>query len=660
MPGLSKAATRSHRDRDTLLRALAASMDAVIVADDRDEIVFFNDAAARLFGHASEAVMGRPLAETIITPRYRAAHAAGMAIYRETRRAGAFVGPTFSEGLHSSGAVIALELSIGIVEPLTGPLFVYFARRAEEDAANRAVAPSGSAGRSPDNAANEHFLAVMSHELRTPLTGILGALDLLRNTQLSIAQRGLADTASRSANALLSIISDIIEMSQAHDDALPIARTEFSLLTVVADVLAVVAHPASQKDNQIRVQYDPALQHEFVGDQAKIRQVLLHLMTNAVKFTANGNIDLSITRCGGTMSRPQIELSVSDTGQGVSEEDHHRLFREFSQVELGYGRHAEGNGLGLALSKRLVEAMAGEIGYETNPAKGSRFWFRLALDLAEARSDGLPSERDLRALRSGAELTLLVVDDNETIRSIVQALISQLGHKVHAAESGAAALELARSRRFDGIFMDISMPGIDGVEAIKLIRDLPSPASAVPIVALTGHALAADRDRFIAAGADHYLSKPVSLPALAHILDILQDHAIANPAAHSPKEETATVPIMDPAILDTLRDAVPAEDLIRVLEGFARDLQQRRHSLTASPMIEPEAVRQIVHSLAGSSSSLGARRLSDFAHAMEEAAILGDSAALIGDISRFVELIDQTVEAAKQAGADLRRASSRA
>lgn len=367
------------------------------------------------------------------------------------------------------------------------------------------------------SAAKSLFVATISHEIRTPMNGVLGMADLMRATPLNHEQRILLDGITRCGKSLLALVNDVLDLSKLEAHRMKLDAGAFLLQETVEETLAVLAPAAQQKDLRITAGFSPELPEAISGDAGRYRQVLMNLVSNAVKFSNRGTIHVHVEQHLSGSVR-MIRTTVADEGIGVPEEAWKDLFRPFSQVDNSSTRTHPGTGLGLAISQRLVQLMEGRIGFQSKVDVGSQFWFEIPLTPAdplkvvEAGLDKRPGER--------RRLHILVAEDNPMNQFVVRKQLQRLGHSVHIAENGSQAIEAFPNEDWDLILMDCQMPVMDGYEATRTIRRMETTSGRrVPIIALTANAMVEDRTRCYEAGMDDYLHKPIDMTELRRVLD---------------------------------------------------------------------------------------------------------------------------------------------
>ncbi len=370
------------------------------------------------------------------------------------------------------------------------------------------------------NLAKSAFLANMSHEIRTPMNGLLGMLKLLEHTELTTRQSDYTHKAAGACEALLGIINDILDFSKIEAGKMELDRHDFVLAEVLGDLKAILAASLGGKDITLRIEADPSCPPRLHGDAMRLRQVLLNLAGNAIKFTERGNVTLAVRASAATSQSVTLEFAVEDEGIGIAADKLEAIFDGFTQAESSTTRRFGGSGLGLAISTRLVAMMGGRLQVSSSVGHGSRFFFSAPFDMAQAPATPQPAtERRSDPGAPLAGLRVLVVEDNRLNQEIVATVLDLYGATVDIAGNGidGVAQALAADPVHDAILMDIQMPDIDGLEATRRLR-AHARMQTVPIIALTANVMESDRDACREAGMNDHIRKPIELEALVACL----------------------------------------------------------------------------------------------------------------------------------------------
>jgi two-component system, sensor histidine kinase len=484
-----------------------------------------------------------------------------------------------------------------------------------------AIAESLSAARLEAESANRAksaFLANMSHEIRTPFHGMLGMMSLLQEARLTPQQAGFLETAKESAQHLLSILNDILDISQLETGKLQVTPEPVDLLRLINEVGALMREQAQAKGLSMRVAVSPDVPRWVQADATRVKQILFNLLSNAVKFSNSGTVELavSVTTGGG------LEFTVRDTGIGMDQATLARLFQRFMRADESTTRRHGGTGLGLEISRDLARLMGGDITVRSAPASGSTFTVSLPLPATEpAQPASMPAPQAAHTVAATApqgaprRLHVLVAEDHPVNRAYLEAVLDKLGHTAVFSEDGDGAVRAMQAQEFDVVLMDLHMPGMDGFAAARAIRAMPGAAGRVPIVALTADAFREARERAREAGMDGFVTKPAHLPQLREVLARYGGGAAPAETAALPAPVGAATGRLDLATIENVQHTLSAAQYTMLLQRFFLESMN-----PANTQADAQALRAHAHSLKGAALSLGLRNVAELAEQIHSAA----------------------------------------
>jgi PAS domain S-box-containing protein len=613
----------------------AATQISIVATDDSGFIRVFNAGAEQMLGYRASEIVGIHTPEKFHDPAECAARAeqltrergrpvTGSAVFVEYARDHPFEQRQWTY-VRKDGSRLTVDLIVTAVRDTNGRISGFLGLATDITARKRLEAELRSkhekleeqTRRAEDaNHAKSQFLAAMSHEIRTPMNAILGMADLLCETSLDAEQREYVELFQRAGNNLLALINDILDLSKIESGRFELETVPFVLDDLVDQTIELMEPRAREKGIALTVERASNLPASLAGDPLRLRQVLVNLLGNAVKFTNSGEIALAISRDDpGAPGR--LTFAITDTGIGIPQHQIARIFDDFTQGDASTSRHFGGTGLGLAISNRLVELMGGAFTVTSEVGVGSTFTFTamfevIGEDAGRRERDDPHGHRAAPAIDEPRPLAILVAEDYADNRVLIQAYLKGSPHHVEFAEDGRRAIDLFAQRPFDLVLMDIQMPGIDGLEATRAIRRMEeSRPLRASILALSANARPSDIQQSREAGCDGHLSKPISKRAL---LAVIHNCAVVKAGA-----------VLDAAIaaMDAAHVSDGLEELrLEYLDARRREIAELQRLVRANDM---ERVRVIGHNLAGSGSSYGLDTLSDIGRALENAALAKDA-----------------------------------
>jgi PAS domain S-box-containing protein len=616
-----RAGQRTSQARARLETTIGASLDAVLVTDAEGRILDYNGAAEEVFGYKRDEVLGQLVGPLVMPEHKRERYERSIRrLIRFDDRNPRGGGLLQLKALRSSGEEFPVEVSVALATAETGPVVVFFIRDiSEREQDKKALLRSRDEALAAEQAKSD-FIAVMSHEMRTPLNGLMAAHDLIDREPLSEGQARFMGIARSCGEQLLGHVNDVLQIASIEAAAEGAADEQFDPVALIRNVADNMLPLASANGNSQVLNIDDLVPREVTGRAGRLRQVLVNLVGNAHKFTWHGEVTIALS-CKDTGAETTVLLlKISDTGCGIAPDKCEAVFDDFVRVDASYGRETEGTGLGLSIARRLVLAMGGRIGVDSTPGIGSTFWVRLPCGLTEAVSE--PRGKTAEAMAECPDLAgkqILVVEDNHINRTVLRELLLETGARVCEAVNGQDGVDQARAQRFDLIFMDFSMPVMDGLAACRAIR-AGGICRATPVIGFTAHVDAGRQGEAIAAGMNTLLTKPVSRRQLHQVVaEILFP------------EQALPLIDMDHAaeLCDVLGDRVFEASLARFLQETDAVMRRLRDpaatdvtttggtATTGAAAQVPRALAVELHNITGAAGTMGAARLVHAVRAVE-------------------------------------------
>lgn len=660
-----KSAENQLWQTNALQKAILESANYTIISSKPDGlIVTFNRTAEQKLGYTAEEMIGKHTPAVIHLSEEVEARAMELSLELgrkiqpgfETFIAKVSIGEIDEREwtyVRKDGTHFPVRLSVTALFNESGEITGYLAVGSDITEQKRAAEELLQAKETAEGAsrAKSDFLATMSHEIRTPMNGIIGMSSLLLDTDLQPKQREMVDAVRQSGDALMTIIEDILDFSKIEARKLDLMEEVFRLESVIRGVVDLLHHKAMAREIELIVNIAPDVPSTLIGDPGRLRQILMNLVGNGIKFTDEGHIRIDVKRLESTTDGlVNLEMSVTDTGIGMTPEQQAQLFQAFTQVDSSSTRRFGGTGLGLAISKRLVELMGGKIGVESQCQAGSRFWLHLPMRVALTEAMPLPEEKlAIEETATIADSTsskprLLVVEDNEVNARMAIMMLEKYGYAAELATDGEEGVDRFASGVYDGVLMDCHMPRMDGYEATRAIREIESSNTwqrpRCRIIAMTANVMEGERERCLEAGMDDYVSKPLRAKplteALARISVLSETKEDAEASPWSRDDESAAK-----YAIQQLADELSVEDARELIENWLKDTPARILDLEKLVTGDDQAaLRRTAHSLKGSSSLFGLTFLNSLCRDLEQLAennLRANQSALIAQLKQAFE-----------------------
>jgi PAS domain S-box-containing protein len=617
------------RESELMLRKIIdASLDAVINIDADGNVTAWSNQATKMFGYTREETMGKKMGTFIVPPQHREAHDRGMNHFLKTGEGSVLNRRIEITGFNKSGREFPIELSISPIKMGRKYFFSGFIRDITESKKAEQELISAKQAAEQAQLAEQQFLANMSHEIRTPMNAVIGMTHLLYETSPTESQKEYLDSLVFSADSLMGIISNILDLSKIEANELEFEQQAFSLLELLKSLQQTFQFKVREKPIRVVLYMDPKIKNNLIGDSVRLNQILTNLLGNASKFTTQGIIGVTAKLIAATGGQYIMQFKVHDTGIGIEKDNIDKIFENFKQADVKITRKFGGTGLGLTIVKQLVELQSGSIKVESTKDQGSIFTIILPFKDSGILQTEISNKEDSEYQISEAlkEVKLLVVEDNPMNQKLIVKILELWGCPFEIASNGYIALEKSMEEKFDIILMDIHMPNIDGCETTRQIRANPeNPNQSTTIIALTAAALLDEKNRALDAGMDDFLTKPFSPKQLKmHLrkwLDIESEHPPPN--SYSQFSENEIVNLDFTYLLDSCQgDHVFVQEMIEIfLQEVPMAMKQMEVELDNNNW---QAIAAIAHRIRTNYMMIGLNIQHDNALDIEKSIMMND------------------------------------
>jgi PAS domain S-box-containing protein len=622
----NRMSTKLKLDRETQQAILRSALDCIITTDETGRIVEFNKAAEQTFGYARQDILGRPLNQLLLQAEN------GNTATRLPERLDTGIDPILDRHVQilarrASGDDFPAELALTRVDINDNSLFIAYLRDITGRLQDEIELTQAKDAAEAADRAKTRFVTNMSHEIRTPLNALLGFVNLLGDADnLTGEQRLWLRTARQSGDSLLGLINDTLDFAKIEAGKIELEPHAFDIRELVNGTISTLIQRAESKALEFSAAVAPEVPPLVREDSGRLRQILINLLGNAIKFTDKGSIRLTLG-LSEHGNRTWLHFDIIDTGCGIPASQHDAIFSEFTQL-ADSGSQSDGTGLGLTITRRLVELMGGHIDFDSSEHQGTRFWFELPITVEAngEKPDEATTQRE--PAMPATKGRILLADDSPANQMVAMAMIRDSGCSVDTANNGLEAVEAVRTLPYDLVLMDISMPEMDGLEATAAIRSLPGDKGRVPVIAMTAHAIVGDREKFLQAGMNDYISKPITKHRLYEILNQWLPLEQASMQEDSQPSATSThTQILDTGVFEQLARDTSPEIVPKMLAAFSKETTGRIDTLKQladAGAADHEQLQREAHTLKSSAATFGASELHAIARDVETACRAGE------------------------------------